>query len=86
MFENDRKKFYLTLRAKRATFNFEWTKIHQNCHKMVHFGEFLKAYGQKVLPDISLFAGQKLMENAKKKVIFSNYQTMLKIFLKYKTT
>ena len=53
---------------------------------MVHFGEFLKAYGQKVLPDISLFAGQKLMENAKKKVIFSNYQTMLKIFLKYKTT
>ena len=34
---------------------------------MVHFDQFLKheACGQKVLPDISLLIGQKLVENAK---------------------
>ena len=34
---------------------------------MVYFGEFLKikASGQTVLPDRSVFKGQKLMKNAK---------------------
>ena len=33
--------------------------------KMVHFGEFLKTFGQTVLPDRSVLIGQKLVENAK---------------------
>ena len=34
---------------------------------MVHFGEFFKpeAWGQTVLPDMSVLIGQKLVENAK---------------------
>ena len=42
--------------------HFEWTKVHEKCQKMVHFGEFFKtvACGQTVLPDRSIFIEQKI--------------------------
>ena len=51
---------------------------------MVHFGEHLKteACGQKVLPDRSVFIGQKLVEKAKIQKFkcdnLSNFQTLCK--------
>ena len=52
---------------------------------MVNFGEFWKpeAFGQIVLPDRSVFIGQKLVENAKIKKfkcdILSDFQTTWKV-------
>ena len=49
---------------------------------MVNFGEFLKleVWGQKVLPDRSIFIGQKLVVNAKiekfKCDILGDFQTL----------
>ena len=61
---------------------FEWTKVNQKYQKwsiLASFGK-TKACGQKVLPDRSVFIGQKLVENAKfqkfKCDILSNFQTM----------
>ena len=54
---------------------------------MVYFGEHLKtkAFGQTVLPDMSLLIGQKFVENAKieklKCDILDDFQTLCDSFL-----
>ena len=54
---------------KKVSFNIasEWTKINQKCHKWSNLASFWKteACGQTVLPDRSVFIGQKLVETAK---------------------
>ena len=61
---------------------FEWTKVNQKYQKwsiLASFGK-TKACGQKVLPDRSVFVGQKLVGNAKiekfKCDILINFQIM----------
>ena len=51
--------------ASEATFSFWVDKSQIKMPKMVHFGVFLKACAQTVLPDRSALIGQKLVENAK---------------------
>ena len=76
------KKYYSTLRAKRATVTFWVDKSYLKMPKMVNLASFWKteACGQTVLPDRSVLTGQKLVENAKiqkfKCDILSNFQTM----------
>ena len=43
VFENHKKVAFLTLRAKRFKFAFEWTKVHEKCQKWSKcdiFGDF----------------------------------------------
>ena len=57
-----------TLQLRHTVFeNHRKSLIQLKMPKMVHFASFSKpeAYGQNVLPDKSVFIGQKLVENAK---------------------
>ena len=74
------------MRAKRATLTFRMDKIKLKMPKMVHFGEFLpfgkpEACGQTVLPDRSVLIVQKLVENAKIQMGYSEYFS--KTYFKY---
>ena len=46
---------------------------------MTSFGK-LEACGQTVLPDRSVLIGQKLVENAKIKILMRHFQTMCTVF------
>ena len=47
--------------------HFEWTQVNEKCQKWSILASFSKpeACGKTVLPDRSVFIGQKLVENAK---------------------
>ena len=80
------KKSHATLRAKPATFTF-W--VNQKCQKCSILASFWKpeACGQTVLPDRSVFIGQKMVQKAKiqkfKCDIVSNFQTMWESLLTF---
>ena len=68
VFENRRKSRIQHCERSELCLHFKWTKVHLKMPKIVHFGDFLKNpknCRQKVLPDSSIFIGQKLVENAK---------------------
>ena len=85
VFENHRKKYHWTLRAKRATFTFWVDKSSLKMPKLVQFGEFLKTSSLRsnsVTRHVS-FNRTKIGENAKiqkfKCDILSTFQTLYKI-------
>ena len=60
MFKNHRKSLIQHCERSELGLHFEWTKVDQKCSILV---SFLETYGRTVLPDKSLFKGQKLVEN-----------------------
>ena len=60
VFKNHRKSLIQHCERSELGLHFEWTKVHQKCSILA---SFLETYGQTVLPDKSLFKGQKLVEN-----------------------
>ena len=67
MFENHRKSRIQYCERSELSLHFECTKVHQKCQISPIFASFGKpeACGQTVLPDRSIFVGQKLEDNAK---------------------
>ena len=82
VFEIHRKKSHSTLRAKRAVFTFEVDKSSLKMAKIVSLASFWKpeACSQTLLPDRSIWKGQKLVKNVKMSKfiynILSYFQTM----------
>ena len=66
VFENHRKSLIQHCERSELRLHFEWT-VHQKYHKWSILASFqnLKLLVKKVLPDMSLLIGQKLVENAK---------------------
>ena len=42
VFENHPKSLIQNCERSELRLQFEWTKVHQKCQKMVYFGNFLK--------------------------------------------
>ena len=60
VFKNHRKSLIQHCERSELGLHFKWTKVDQKCSILA---SFLETYGQTVLPDKSLFKGQKLVEN-----------------------
>ena len=77
-----RKSLIQHCERSELSLHFEWTKVHWKCQKWGNLASFWtpEAYGQTVLPDMSILIGQELEENAKVKKfkwdILGNFQTL----------
>ena len=83
MFENHRKSLIQHCEQSELRLHFEWTKVNLKCQKLSILASFWKseACGQKMLPDRSVLIVQKLVENAKIQMGYSEYFS--KTYFKY---